>query len=134
MLLTANVIICESVLSEKTDVSSAIRILNALTISPTQTVATFRVHTMLASTPMDFEQHSVQVWMRPMQKDIVVASAPAFKFVYGNKLDYSGPGAFNLTTTFTVDLHKLGALGHFLISVTLDGQMVASAPIMLRRG
>ena len=134
MLLAANVIICESVLNEKTDVASAIRILNALTVSTTQTFATFRVHTMLASTSMDFQQHVVQVWMHPIQNNIAVASAQEFRFIYANKLDYSGPGAFNLTTTFTLDLRPLGALGHYIVSVSLDGQVVANAPIMLRRG
>jgi hypothetical protein len=136
MLLAANVIICESVLNEKTDVASAIRILNALTIAPAQNFATFRVHTMLTSTPMDFQQHIVKVWMRPIENEnsVMVADAPEFRFVFANKLDFSGPGAFNLTTTFTLDLRPLGTLGHYFVSVSLDGQIVANAPIMLRRG
>ncbi len=133
-LLSANVIICESVLTEKTDVTSAIRILNVLTVSPSKNLATFRVHTALASTPTDFEQHVVKVWMHPLDSAVVAAEAPEYRFVYGRKIDFSGPGAFNLTTDFNLDLRPLGDLGHYLIVVSLDGQLVARTPLTLRRG
>ena len=53
-LLSANIIVCESVLSEKTDVASAIRILNALNVSPSRDFVSFKVHTILSSTPWTF--------------------------------------------------------------------------------
>jgi hypothetical protein len=89
---------------------------------------------MLHSTPMDFQQHIVQVSVHSMQNNVVVAVAPEFKFVYGNRMDYSGPGAFNLTTEFSLDLTPLGTLGYYTISVSLDSQMVANTLLMLRRG
>jgi hypothetical protein len=134
-LLSANVIICESVLVEKnTDVSSAIRILNVLTISPYALVASFRVLTMLSSAPGDFAIHVVQVQMRTAEGNAVVAAAPELPFVYGNRIDPSGPSAFNLTTEFTIDLVPLGALGTYMIWVILDGSSVTGTPLTLRRG
>ena len=133
-LLAANVLICEVVLNEKSDLASAIRILNVLTVSPTENTATFKVQTMLTATPGDFQQHIVKVWMRTIQNNLVVAKAPEFRFVFGNKFDYSGPGGFSLTTNFALDLRTLGALGHYMIVVSLDGEVVAQTPLMLRRG
>ena len=82
---------------------------------------------------MDFQQHVVQVQMHGPD-GVLVASAPEYRFVYGNKLDHLGPGAFNLTTDFNLDLRPLGTLGNYTISAYLDGQRVAGAPLMLRRG
>jgi hypothetical protein len=54
--------------------------------------------------------------------------------VFANNIDYAGAGAFNLTTDFTLNLIPLGGLGYYMISVSVDGRMVANAPLMLRRG
>jgi hypothetical protein len=134
-LLSANVIVCESVLIEKTDVASAIRMINALTSSPSSSIVRFKVHTTVSSSPLDFQPHVLLVEMRAPDGQIFV-SAPEYKFVFGNKVDNTGPGFFNLTTDFNLELATLSPMvpTTYMISVYLDGQRVAGTPIMLRRG
>jgi hypothetical protein len=63
----------------------------------------------------------------------LVASAPEQWFFYGYHVDPTGPGAFTLTTEFTLNLAPLGNLGAYMIWVFLDGAQVASAPLIMRR-
>jgi len=133
MLLSANIILCESVLLERNDVASAVRIVNVITLAPGNNVAHFKAHTMLNSDSADLSTHVLQLQVFTRSGQLVV-SAPQYRFVFANRLDFSGPGAFNLTTDFNVDINQLPALGYFTVVVFLDGERVATTPIMLRRG
>jgi hypothetical protein len=59
--LSVSLIICESVLNEKTGSVSAIRIMDVLTVSPQSTLARFFVLTYLHSRPLDLQQHVAKV-------------------------------------------------------------------------
>jgi hypothetical protein len=130
--LSVNVILCQQVLTEKTELVSAIRVLDTLTIAPGYNLAHFFVVTTVSSKPGDIWPHSLQVAMATVDGR-VVASAPEYKFFYGYKVDLTGYGGFRLTTQFDVALESLGTLGQFLILVYLDGVPVAKTPITLRR-
>ena len=134
--LAVNLIICEAVLTEKvTDVISAIRIMNCLTVVPaTNNFAHFFVVTSVASQPGDHLPHVMQVQMVTRDGQRAVAEAPAYTFVYGYKIDPAGPGGFYLTTEFTLDLRPLEPLGHYLICALVNGEIAARSPLMLRRG
>lgn len=131
-LLSANVIICETVLTEKTEVMSAIRIMNVLTIRGNN-FARFNTLTFLTSHPGDFAAHSLKVQMFSHDEKIV-ADAPVHPFVYGYNIDPSGAGAYTLTTEFNLDLMPLGSLGQYAIWVFLDGVKVTGTTLLLRRG
>lgn len=129
---SVNVIVCQQVLTEKTELVSAIRILDTLTIVPGYNFAHFFVVTTIASNPGDILPHILKVSMTRLDEH-EVASAPEHEFVYGYRLgDLSGLGGFRLTTQFEVNLQSLGKLGQFMIWVFLDGERVAKTPLMLR--
>lgn len=132
MLLSANILLCESVLTEKSEVSSAIRIVNVVTAAPGQATAHFFAHTMLNSQSLEPTPHvlQIQIFTREGQP---VSSAPEYRFVYSNRVDVSGPGAFNLTTEFNIDLSHFPPMAYYVVAAFLDGQRVATTPIMLRR-
>jgi hypothetical protein len=130
-LLSANVIVCETVITEKSDVMSAIRIMNVLTIK-TGNFARFNSVAFLISQPRDFERHNLKVQMVTMDGELV-ASAPDHLFVYGHKVDPDGVGAYTLTTEFNLDLEPLGKLGRYAIWVFLDGKNVTGTTLVLRR-
>ena len=130
--LSVNVIVCEHVLTEKTELLSAIRILDTLTIQHGYDYARFSVVTIAVSNPGDIGPHVLKVVMTTSSGQ-QVASAPDCRFEYGYKIDPIGFGGFRLTTQFAVDLRPLDTLGQFMIWVYLDGAPVAQAPIMLRR-
>ena len=101
--LSANIIACETVLSERTEIVSAVRILNVLAIGAGNNFARFSTLTFVTSQPGDLGQHNLQVRMQTMHGELV-AQAPGYPFVYGYKIDLTGPGAFMLTTNFNIDL------------------------------
>jgi hypothetical protein len=133
MLLTANIVLCEMVLIDKAEVASAIRIINVITIAPGQNHAHFKAHTVLNSDGPDFAPHVVQLQLVTRDGKLVF-SAPEYKFVFANRLDFSGPGAFNLTTDLNVDVSGFEALGYYVVWVFVDGKRVTGASMMLRRG
>jgi hypothetical protein len=131
-LLSASVIVCETVLLEKTDVMSAIRIMNVLSIAEGNNFARFSSITFLNSTPGDDSRHILKVQMLKSTGELV-AEGPEQPFVYGYKIDPSGAGGYNLTTNFNLDLRTIGPLGQYAIWAFLDGVRVGGAALMLRR-
>lgn len=132
-LLSANVIVCETVLFEKTDIESAIRIMDTLTLAPGNNFAHFFVVTFLNSQPGDFLQHILKIQVTH-QDGPLIAETAEYQFMYGYKIDLSGPGGFILTTEFNIDTAPLAMPAGCLINAFLDGQSVARTPLMLRRG
>ena len=133
--LSVSLIVCESVLSEKTGSVSAIRIMDVLTVGPQSTLARFFVLTYLHSRPLDLQQHVAKVQLMGLREGawISVADAPDHRFAYGYKMDASGPGAFMLTTEFNLDLTTLGTLGVFYVQVSVDGKVEQQTPLTLLR-
>jgi hypothetical protein len=131
--LAVNVVVCQEVLTEATNLISAIRIFDTLTIAIGNDFAHFYVLTTAFSNPGDLDPHTLKVTMNRWSGEHV-ASAPEYGFTYGYNLDSASPGGFRLTTEFNVDLRPLGGvLGSFMIWIFLDGAQVAKAPITLRR-
>jgi hypothetical protein len=130
--LAVHLIACQEVLAEKTGVLSAIRILDTLTIAPSNNFAHFYAVTTIVSTSGDLDSHVVAVTLNKWDgKEI--ARAPDQSFKYGYNVDPSAPGGFRLTTEFTLDVTQPGVLGLCLIWVWLDGVVVSKTPITLRR-
>lgn len=132
--LSAAILVCESVLSEVTGGVSAIRIMDVLYCGTLLRSARFFTLTYLHSRPNEFRQHVLQIKMIGRGSDgktFVAASAPEQRFVYGYKIDPNGPGAFVLTTEFTLDLSNMGNLGTYMIQAFLDGEIVAETPLRL---
>jgi hypothetical protein len=131
--LSANIIVCETALYEKTDVPSAIRIMTAIGLPPGNNFARFSTLTFLSSLPRDFEVHTLQIQMTD-QAGRPIGHGEPYQFNYGYRLDISGPGAFMLKTDFNLDTTPIGLPANCLITAHLDNQAVAWVPLMLRRG
>ncbi len=131
-LLTANIIVCETILVEKTDVISAIRVMNTLSLAPGNNFAHVFVVTFLASQPRDLSQHILKVRVTQLN-GLTIAEAPDYPFVYGYRFDVSGLGGFTLTTEFNIDTSGLGIPSNCAVSADLDGQPVARTTLTLRR-
>src|SRR5258708_4026196 len=123
-LLSANVLICESVLSESNGLKSAIRLIDFLTVHPETVIAHFYALTLLRSKSFDPHQHRLVVRMEGFRngKWESVAEAPECRFTYGF-VDPSGPGGFVLTTEFSINLANLGGVGIFYIQAWLDDEL-----------
>ncbi len=136
-LISASVIICESVLAEKTtELISAIRIHNVVNVPIQATFAHFFVLTYLHAQAADVKHHTLQVQLGRWEDEkwVPYAAAQPRTFVYGRKVDPTAPGAFILTTEFNLDLRPMpAALGTFLVHASLDGESCAWAPLTLRR-
>lgn len=132
---SVNLLVCESVLDEKSGSVSAIRIMDVLLVGPASTSARFFVLTYLHSRPLDFGRHVAQVQMTGLRRGewISVAHAPPHAFVYSYRMAADGPGAFMLTTEFNLDLTTLGELGTFWVQLSVDGAQVEQTPITLLR-
>src|SRR5271169_4451188 len=100
-LLSANIIVCETVLTEKTDVLSAIRMMDTIKIAPNNNAAHFYALTRVTSQPGDFSQHVLKIQMMH-QNGASIIEAPECQFSYGYKMDINGLGGFILTTEFTI--------------------------------
>jgi hypothetical protein len=134
--LSSSVLVCEAVLIEKTDVLSAIRIMDTLTLPAGASFARFYTLTRIDSQPGDFQPHVLQVRIAFTDGHgdwVPIATAPDQRFFYGYKLDRAGPGGFNLTTEFNVDLRPLRTPGTYWIQVSLDGAYLNQCPLTLRR-
>ncbi len=132
-LLSANIIICETVLFEKTEVPSAIRIMNSLALAEGTDAARFFVITFLACEPGDFSRHVLKIAVT-QQHGAVIAETADYPFQYGYRIRPSDPGGFILTTEFNIDGKPLGLPLGCLVSAYLDGEAVARATLTLRRG
>jgi hypothetical protein len=62
-LLSANILVCETVLTEKTDMLSAIRMMDTIRVAPSNNSVHFYVVTRVMSQPEDFSQHVLKVQM-----------------------------------------------------------------------
>jgi hypothetical protein len=133
--ISASVIVCESVLTEKSGLLSAIRIMDSLRVPPGATIARFFALTRIHAKPLDFLPHVLQVRMVfPAGDDWVpVSTAPDHRFSYGYNIEKTAPGGFNLTTEFNIDLKPLGGLGTYYVQALLDGKYLNQCPITLRR-
>lgn len=132
-LISASVIICETVLLEKTDVMSAIRIMNVLSIGEGNNFARFSSITFLSSTPGDYSRHVLKVQMLKSTGEPVAAGQEQ-PFVYGYRIDPNGSGGYNLTTNFNLDLRTIPApFCQYVIWAFLDDVRVGGATLMLRR-
>jgi len=98
-LISASMIACESILTEKNDVISAIRILSILNIPLSVPHATFSTLTSVSSSPGDLYAHVLSVQMVTPSGNLI-ASAPDHRFFYGYNVDRAGYGGYNLTTNF----------------------------------
>jgi hypothetical protein len=129
-------VICEAVLCEKnSEVLTAVRIMDTLTLPPALRLAHFFVLTFFHAPEFEIATHVAKVQMLGMRSEqwVTVAQAPDQKFVYGRRFDPTSPGGFSLTTEFNVDFIQLDALGTHYIQVMLDGVLVAQMPLTLRR-
>jgi hypothetical protein len=131
-LLSANIVLCETVINENTGTQTIVRQFSHINLAPDSESAHFFALTILASQPGDQSPHALQMRMVDRQGRAVIV-VPDFPFVYAFKTDPTGPGGFSLKTEFTVDLTKLVSLGTFLVQAWLDGVWVAQTPITLRR-
>jgi hypothetical protein len=135
--ISSSVMVCETVLIEKSDVLSAIRIMDTLTLPAGVAFARFYAVTRINSQPGDFQSHVAQVQMAYLEgtESVSVATAPDHRFFYGYKRDRIGPGGFNLTTEFNIDLKPLTWAGvTYWIQVFLDGQYLNQSPLTLLPG
>jgi hypothetical protein len=134
---SVSLLICESVLNEKTESVSAIRIMDILTVGALSPVARFFVLSYLHSRTVDFAQHAAKIQMLGIRNGgwVVVAEAPPHVFVYsyGTLPPGVGPGAFMLTTEFNLNLTTFGELGTFWIQLSIDGEVEEQTPITLLR-
>src|SRR5579859_6260980 len=97
-LLSANIILCETVLSETPPkgggtVPSFIRVMGAIAIAQGNSFVHFFSITLLSSQPGDFSEHILKIQV--IDKDsLLIAHAPEMPFKYGYLVDPSGPGGF----------------------------------------
>jgi hypothetical protein len=135
-LLSANLILCESVEWENPPVGGGIptakRIMAAITVAPPSRVAHFFAITLLNSQPGDFLQHSLRIQITD-RKSSVIAYAEPWIFQYGYLIDPYGPGGYILTTEFNIDLNPYPMPLGCLVSAFLDNENVARTPLILRR-
>ena len=131
-LLSANIVLCETALAEATRVTSAIRIIDVITLAPVNNVARFFSLVFLSCSSLDLSPHMLKVRLTTSQ-GAPVTEAPDYQFYYGFHVDPNGPGAFNLKTEFNVDTSNLMLPTTCLVYADLDGQNVARTTIRLRR-
>ena len=132
--ISTSLLVCQAVLTENTGWTSAVRIMDVLTIGRVSPIAQFFVLTYLHSNPGDFLLHTLKVQMvgRSGENWVVAADAPEERFEYGYKVDASGPGGYMLTTEFVLNPQVMGSLGLYFIQAVLDGDLVAQTPLTLK--
>ena len=131
-IISANVIACEDVLTEKSEIFSAIKILSAMNVSRATTHVCLYTLATIFSTHSDYVQHVMSVRI-DTPDGVRIAIGADYPFYYGYKVDPQGYGGFTLKTRFSLELSKLpGNLGWFLVSVDVDREVVAKTVFMLR--
>jgi len=98
--ISASLIVCESVLTERNGTFSGIRIMDFLACGSAAAVK-FSVLTYLHCTPGDLSPHTITVDMTDAS-GAVVASTPATPFLYGYRRDPNGYGGFSLVSDFNL--------------------------------
>jgi hypothetical protein len=131
-LLSANIVVCESALTEKSGMVSAIRMMDTITLAPGNTIARFYIVTRLSCQSGDFSQHVLKIQVTH-QNEALIVEAPEHPFRYGYKMDIDGPGGFILTTETAVDTVSFSMPARCVVTAFLDGRPVARTPLMLRR-
>jgi hypothetical protein len=135
-LLSANIIICENVLTEIPPfggpVLTPIRVMGAITLPPGNNSPHFIVLTFLTSQPGDSSLHTVQVKITDKNGALISEAAPV-PFQFGYLLDLHGPGGYNLKSEFTLNVTTWQFPVGCLVSALVDNAMAASTPLMLRR-
>ncbi len=129
-LIHASLIVCESVLTEKTDLVSAIRIMDSLTIGSIGLAHFFALTRLHSTLPPDLSPHVLAVRAVGPNGEVVASGEP-YPFVYGYAAGPSAPGGFMLTTEFNLDASA--PLGTYDIQAWLDLVLVARASLTLRR-
>jgi hypothetical protein len=134
-LLAANLLLCESVLTEDSGLRTAVRIVTHIRLAAGSDTAFFNSLTILTSLPGDHDQHVLKVQMKGEDASQwqVVTEAPDHHFVYGYKQDLRDPGGFSLQTKFAVNVQNLDLSKTFFVEAWLDGERVAHAPLRLLR-
>lgn len=135
--IVATVVICESVLSEKTGTFSAIRIMDLLKVASQNDVGRFFVLTFLhRHSPMDMAPHALKVMMLGPedQESVPVAEAPDHIFYFSDAEDLLAPGAFVLATEFNLRVNILPAADTYHIRALVNGEPVAQTPLTQRIG
>ena len=110
--------------------------MDTLTLPAGTVFARFYALTRIDSQPGDFQPHVLQVRLAFPDGGgwVPVATAPDQRFFYGYKLERAGPGGFNLTTEFNIDLRPLSWPSKtYWIQVSLDGQFLNQCPLTLLR-
>lgn len=127
----ANVIVCEGIVPGRSGLLSAIHIINLLTLEPWVTVASFKVLTTINGYPGDPYQHVFQLNMITVDGSSVASTQP--QNIVLTSPHPGSPGSFLVTSNFALGVSQLGNLGAYIIEARLDGILVGSAPITLRR-
>ena len=126
-IVSANVIACEDVLTEKTDIFSAVKILSAYNVSRQTTHMNLYSLATAFCTPGDYSSHVMSVHMKTPE-GLAVATGADYSFNYGYKIDPLGYGGFSLKTKFSLDLSKVPAgLGWFFC-----GSISTESPLLRR--
>jgi hypothetical protein len=127
--IEASLIVCESLLWEKSGLPSAIRIMDTLVIGASGIAHFFSLTNLYAAMPVDDSLHALVVQAMDPQGRIIAAGAPyAFKWSYGPDQSFAG---FRLATEFNLDFNT--PLGSYVVQAFVDGEPVAGIPLTLRR-
>ncbi len=106
-LLSANIIVCENVLTETPSVGgpvlSAVRILSAIRLPVGNDLARFFTLTYLSSQPGDFLKHTIRIQILDKGGSLVIQAEP-YLFQFGYLLDPLGPGGYTLRTEFGLNV------------------------------
>ena|GEM_PF-3555198 len=131
-IVSANVIACEDILTEKTDIFSAIKILSAYPVPGGTTQINLYSLATVFSAPGDYSSHVMSVQLKTPE-GLAVARGEDYRFNYGYRIDPAGYGGFSLKTKFNLKLSELpGNLGWFFVWVYVDGEPVAKTAFTLR--
>jgi hypothetical protein len=85
-LLSANIVLCETALAEATRVTSAIRIMDVITLESSNKIARFFSLVFLSSGSLDLAPHILKVRLMTSQGTAIV-EAPDYQFYYGFHVD-----------------------------------------------
>lgn len=134
-LLSANLILCESVLTEATGTKTAVRMVNFFTIPYAgNPLIHFFALSFLTCRGPDTSRHVAKVDMVEITSGVPVAEAPEHPFFYGFAPDIpNGPGAFSLSTEFNLDTSKVRVPSPYLVRLRLNGVVEGQTLLMLRR-
>jgi hypothetical protein len=132
--LSGNIIICEQILRDtKTDVLSAVNLIDTLRIQPGESHVRFYTLTFIYGYAGDIDAHTLSIRMAKFNGE-VVAAADDYYFKYSRKIDPTAPGGLHLYTEFAIDTTQLEPLEiSYVVWAFLDNTAIAKTPLMLRR-